>query len=105
MKDQDEKRDVRAVVRTYFDKETNKDKNVYQTIGTAWVSPHQSTISIQLDCLPLSKDWNGKLFINKPYEKKDDTPMPQEKVMAVAFDNLPTDEDMEKPIDLSSIPF
>jgi hypothetical protein len=100
----DEKRDVRAVVRTYFDKATNKDKNVYQTIGTAWVSPHESTITIQIDCLPLSKDWNGKLFINKPYDKKEDTaPMPKSVVTdAIYADNLP---DMDKPISLSEIPF
>lgn len=73
MNNQDERRDVRAVVRTYFDKETQKDKNVYQTVGTAWVSPHESTITVQIETLPISKDWNGKLFINKPYEKKEDT--------------------------------
>lgn len=64
-----ERRDVRAIVRSYKDKETGEDKNVYQTVGTAWVSPHASTITVQIETLPISKDWNGKLYINKPYEK------------------------------------
>lgn len=66
-----ERRDVRAIVRSYFDKEENKEKNFYQTVGTAWVSPHGSVITIQLDTLPIDKDWNGKLYINKHYEKKE----------------------------------
>jgi len=91
----DERREVRAIVRTYIDKETNKDKNVYQTVGTAWVSPHASTITVQLETVPISKDWNGKLYLNKPYEKVDDKPK----------DILPTDEDLDKPIDTSTVPF
>jgi len=93
MSDQDERREARAIVRTYKDTD-GKDKNVYQTVGTAWVSPHASTITIQLETIPIGKDWNGKIYINEPYEKKQDKP-----------DNLPTEEDMEKPIKLSEVPF
>lgn len=92
MKDSD-RRDVRAIVRTYKDKETGEDKNVYLTVGTAWVSPHASTITIQLDTLPISKDFNGKLYINKPYEPKS----------TESKDSLPDIDD--KPINLSDIPF
>jgi len=103
----DGKRDVRAVVRTYI--KDGETKNVYQTIGTAWVSPHESTISIQLDCLPINKDWNGKLFINKPYEKSDDkTLMPQSTVTDAVYKNTSDVilEDIDdKPISLDSIPF
>lgn len=68
----DERRDVRAKVRSYVDKETGEEKNVYGTVGTAWVSEHGSKISIQLESIPFDKAWDGKMFINKPYEKKDD---------------------------------
>jgi hypothetical protein len=95
MSDKDERRDVRAIVRTYFDKEENKDKNVYQTVGTAWVSPHESTITVQLDSVPVGKDWNGKLYINKPYEKKE-----EKKSEDVILEDID-----DSPIDLSEIPF
>ena len=106
MENQDERRDVRAVVRTY--KKDGKDVNAYETIGTAWVSPHASTISIQLDTLPISKDWNGKLYINKPYGPKEDksaNELTHEFNKMVTSDNLPSDEEGDKPIDLSEIPF
>lgn len=65
---QDERREVRAIVRTY--KKDGEDKNVYATVGTAWVSEHGSKISLQIESLPIAKDWDGRLFINKPYEPK-----------------------------------
>ena len=101
----DEKREVRAIVRTY--KKDGEDKNVYATVGTAWVSPHATTITIQLDTLPIAKDWNGKLYINKPYEPKQDSrPMPTSTVMDEAYkDKLPNDSEADKPIDLTEIPF
>lgn len=68
----DEKRDVRAKIRTYKDKDTGEDKNVYATVGTAWVSEHGSKIVINLDSVPVGTERGGKLFINKPYEKKED---------------------------------
>ncbi len=68
----DEKRDVRAKIRTYKDKDTGEDKNVYATVGTAWVSEHGSKIVISLDSVPVGTEWGGKLFINKPYEKKEE---------------------------------
>lgn len=100
----DEKRDVRAVVRTYKG-DDGKDKNIYQTIGTAWVSPHESTITVQIETLPISKDWNGKLYINKPYEKKETDYSKDVEVLKTIKDVLPTDEDMEKPIKIEDVPF
>ena len=40
------------------------------TVGTAWVSEHGSKISIQLDAVPVSEEWNKKLYVFKPYEKE-----------------------------------
>ena len=52
----DEKRDVRTIVRSY--EKDGEIKNIYQTIGTAWVSEHGSKITVQLETLPIFKDWN-----------------------------------------------
>ena|SRR3990167_1975180 len=105
----DEKRDVRAIVRTYKDTD-GKDKNVYQTVGTAWVSPHESTITVQIETLPISKDWNGKLYINKPYEKKDETGKYDKDIATIkaigdAKKDIVLEDIDDKPIDLSEIPF
>lgn len=99
----DERREVRARIRQY--EKDGEQKWFYQTVGTAWVSEHGSKISLQLDTVPVSPEWDGKFYINKPYEKKteDDKPMPQSKVLE--HDNLPNDEDLDKPFDASQIPF
>lgn len=94
-KQKNEMRDVRAIVRTYKDKETGEDKNVYRTIGTAFVSPHASQITIQLEALPMDKSWNGKLYINKPHEKKLDTPIK----------HYNSQSQPSEPIKLEDIPF
>ena len=102
MGDQDERREARAIVRTYKDSD-GKDKNVYQTVGTAWVSPHASTITIQLETIPIGKDWNGKIYINKPYEKSDKE-LTHDFNKQITQDVILEDID-DKPIDLSVIPF
>ena len=100
-----ERRDARAKVRTYM--KDGEEKTVYATIGSAEVSEHASVIKVYIDCLPLNFD--GRIYINKPYEKKeepkDDNQLTHEFNQKVTQDNLPTDEDMEKPIQLSEIPF
>jgi len=64
----DERRDVKAIVRKY--EKDGEEKNYYITVGTAWVSEHGSKISIQLDAVPVSEEWNKKLYVFKPYEPK-----------------------------------
>ena len=58
--------DIRAKVRTYKDNKTGEEKNVYATIGSAWIG--EKTNSIALDTVPVN--WDGKAFLNEPYEKK-----------------------------------
>jgi hypothetical protein len=105
MNSQDERRDVRAKIRSY--PKDGETKNVYITVGTAWVSEHGSKISIQLDSVPVTPEWDGKLYINKPYEPKQDSrPMPTSTVMDEAYkDKLPNDSDAGDRINLSDIPF
>ena len=83
--------DIRAKVRTYNDKISGEEKNVYATIGTAWIG--EKTNSIQLDTVPVN--WDGKAFLNEPYERDKQAPKK---------DVVPTDID-DEPIDLSAIPF
>jgi len=105
----DERREVRAIVRTYL--KDGESKNVYATVGTAWVSPHASTITVQIDSLPISKDFNGKLYLNKPYEPKDNQPvihktdneLTDDFNRTMTQDNLPTEDD--EPINLKDIKF
>ena len=81
--------DIRAKVRTYKDK-NGDDKNVYQTIGSAWIG--DKTNSISLEMIPLN--WDGKAFLNEPYER--DVPKTKDVVL----------EDVDDaPIDLSGLPF
>lgn len=98
----DERREIRAKVRTYKDKETGEDKNVYRTVGTAWVSEHGSKIKIELETTPVN--WDGVAFINKPYEKKSDQPLSQAQALNSGKDVVPLEVD-DKPIDLSEVPF
>jgi len=98
MGDQDERRDIRAKIRTY--KKDGEDKNFYQNVGTAWVSEHGSKISLQLDCIPVSPEWDGKLYINKPYEPKDATSPTHEFNKKTHTDVVPED----KPINLNELP-
>lgn len=90
--------DIRAKVRTYKDPKTGDDKNVYATIGSAWLG---DTNSIQLDMIPLN--WDGKAFLNEPYEKSD-KPLTQAQALNGGKDVVLEDID-DKPIDLSTIPF
>lgn len=83
--------DIRAKVRTYKDNKTGEEKNVYATIGSAWIG--EKTNSITLDTIPVN--WDGKAFLNEPYEKQ-----PKADKTEVAPEDIPN----ELP-DLSSIPF
>ena len=83
--------DIRAKVRTYKDK-NGDDKNVYQTIGSAWIG--DKTNSISLEMIPLN--WDGKAFLNEPYERSD-TPKTKDVILE--------DIEPEFNVDLSDIPF
>lgn len=83
--------EIRAKVRTYKDKVSGEEKNVYATIGTAWIG--EKTNSIQLDTVPVN--WDGKAFLNEPYEREKKAPKK---------DTAPADIS-DEPISLESIPF
>lgn len=91
--------DIRAVVRTYKDNATGEEKKVYGNIGTAWVG--EKTNSIKIDMIPLN--WDGKAFLNEPYEK--DKPMTQGQALNGGKDFAPTDIDQDLSEQLENIPF
>ena len=98
----DDRREVRAKIRTYKDKQTGENKNFYATIGTAWVSEHGTKIKVSLDTTPVN--WDGTFFINEPYKKKE----PKSETHAFnkqVNDNLPADDELEQPISQNDIPF
>lgn len=100
----EERRDVRAKVREYI--KDGETKSVYATIGSADVSDHGSVIKVYIDTLPLKFD--GRLYINKPYEKKEDGKFNNDikviEEIGKAKDVILEDID-DKPINLSEIPF
>ena len=100
----EERRDVRAKVREYI--KDGETKSVYATIGGADVSDHGSVIKVYIDSLPLKFD--GRLYINKPYEKKEEGKFDNDikivEDIGKAKENVLEDID-DKPINLSEIPF
>jgi hypothetical protein len=106
-----DKRDIRTIVRSY--EQDGKIKHIYQTIGTAWISEHASKITLQIETLPVNKDWTGKCWADKPYEKKtsdldnlnefDNDINTIKAIGDVKRDVLPSDEEMDKPIDLTDV--
>lgn len=87
-----------------------KTKNRYAEIGVLFASPHFSNMYMQIDTLPINKDWDGRIYVNPRNDKTEETtstqPITQHQVLEEAHrDNLPNDEDVDKPISLSEIPF
>lgn len=116
MEDHKPKLYARLRVKTGEYEQDGKTKNRYSEIGVLFASPHFNNMYINLDTLPISKDWDGRIYINPIEENKiiqtvDDIVTKDEKELTHEFnktlteDNLPTDDDMDKPIELSEIPF
>lgn len=86
--------DIKVKIREYEDKETGKTKGVYQKVGTLFTTPHMSRISIKLDVIPPLHTTDGWLNV---YKNEEPEQAPR--------DNAPSETDVDKPIDLSEIPF
>lgn len=97
--------DLRVKTGSY--EKDGKTKNRYAVVGVLFASPHFSNMYMQLDTVPISKDWDGRIYVNPREDRKPDTrPIAQHEVLEQAHkDNIPTNEDVEKPINLSDIPF
>lgn len=94
-----EMRDIVSPIRKYTNKD-GEEKTEYIKIGAARVSEHGSVIQIFIKSIPLN--WDGRAYVNKPYERKEDKPMTQAQALNGGRDFVPKDID-DKPI--SEIPF
>lgn len=98
-----EMRDIVSPIRKYTNRD-GEEKTEYIKIGTARVSEHGSQIQLFIKSTPLN--WDGRAYVNKPYEKKGDGNQPMTQAQAlnggkdVVLENID-----DKPIDLSEIPF
>jgi hypothetical protein len=65
--------DAVATVGEYTDREGNKKKQ-YRNVGTVFRNDDGS-MSMKLDCLPISKDWSGFISFYEPKDRTvDSTP-------------------------------
>ena len=98
-----EMRDIVSPIRKYKNKD-GEEKTEYIKIGTARVSEHGSQIQLFIKSTPLN--WDGRAYVNKPYEKNgdDNRPMTQAQALNGGKDVVLEDID-DKPIDLIEIPF
>ncbi len=108
---------ARLRVKTGEYEQDGKTKNRYSDIGVLFASPHFSNMFIQIETLPINKDWDGRIYVNpieenkqiqlddfKNEEPKTDKQMTHEFNKKITQDTVIEDID-DKPIDLSEIPF
>jgi len=56
--------DLKAKVRDYQAKD-GKTKGIYVKVGTLFASPHLSHMFINIEALPVGKDWDGTVSVFK----------------------------------------
>jgi len=55
---------ARLRVKTGEYEQDGKTKNRYSEIGVLFASPHFSNMYMNIDTLPISKDWDGRIYVN-----------------------------------------
>jgi len=63
--------DLKYKARTYIDKETGKEKGVWEKLGTLFSSPHGSNMAIKLDTIPVGNEFNGWVSVYKREQTED----------------------------------
>ena len=81
-----------------------KTKNRYADVGVLFASEHFNNMFIQLDTLPINKDFDGRIFIN-PIEETDRQRTDRPHADKTASGDVILEDIDDKPIDLSEIPF
>ena len=116
MEDHKPKLYARLRVKTGEYESDGKTKNRYAEIGVLFASPHFNNMYMNIDTLPISKDWDGRIYVNPIEENKviqtaddfkESRPIAQHEVLEQAKKNedVIIEDIDDKPIDLSEIPF
>lgn len=96
-------RDVVAPIGKYKNRD-GEEKTEYIKIGTARVSEHGNQIQLFIKSTPLN--WDGRAYVNQPYEKNGDSDKPMTQAQALNGGKDVVIEDIDdRTIDLSEIPF
>ena len=100
---------ARLRVKTGEYSDGEKTKNRYSDIGVMFASEHFNNMFLQIETLPINKDWDGRIYVNPIEDRentivRDDTPMTQAQALNGGKDVVLEDID-DKPINLSEIPF
>lgn len=107
MNDNPAKLYARLRVKTGSYEKDGKTKNRYAEVGVLFASPHFSNMYMQLETLPISRDWDGRIYID-PIEQldtiqtKSDT---HEFNKQVHKDVLPDDDEVTDKPNFDHIPF
>jgi hypothetical protein len=112
MEDHKPKLYARLRVKTGEYESDGKVKSRYSDIGVLFASPHFNNMYINIDTLPINKEWDGRIFVNPIEENrtiqvedfKDDKQLTHDFNKKLTQDVILEDID-DKPINLSEIPF
>ena len=88
--------DLRVKTGSY--EKDGQTKNRYTTIGTLLSSPHHSNMVIRIEAMPVSKDWDGTIYVNKRDSWQQDAT--EDKTQDVV-----TTDNIDEPVKLEDIPF
>lgn len=91
--------DIVVKIGEYTD-ENGKTKGRYKNIGTLFATPHGSRIALKLDALPIGGDGWLNVYRRDDAEHAFGTGNPRRQE-----ERLPTEQEVDKPLDISDIPF
>lgn len=107
--------DLKVKVREYKDKETNKMKGVWMSVGTIFATPHGTSQFMVIDAIPInSLDKDGKripfdgrvsIFKREDFGAQDEITSPDDIQQNNKSKDVVIEDIDDKPIDISEIPF
>ncbi len=85
--------------------DVNDPKTRWTRVGTLFIDDEKDgRMSIKIDCMPVGKHFDGWLSVF-PQRDKDDDQGGEDLEASASQSPKVSDEDLDKPIDLSEIPF
>lgn len=95
---------ARLRVKTGSYPKDGKTKNRYSEIGVMFASPHFSNVYLQIETLPINKDWDGRVYVD-PIEQNDVIQVSPTHQFNKQVNEVVLEDIEDKPIDLTEIPF